>query len=334
LNANNDEGGNMKNLAATVLGSMLIILSPAGLAQNYPAKPIRIIVPYPPGGTSDILTRMIGAKLTESWGQSVIADSRPGAAGIIGVELLVRAPADGYTLVLMDVGNLTIMPSVFRKLPFDFVRDLAPVGMVSYSSHLFSAHPAVPANSVKELIALAKKQPGKLNYATGLGTAPHFAGMLFTQRAGIKWTDVPGKGGQQSMLQVLTGECDVLFLGMLQSIGHVKSGKVKALAVSSEKRDPALPNVPTVGETPGLEGFVTGSWQGILAPAKTPPDIVAKVNAEVNRILRQADFKEKLAAQGTTPLLMSPPEFGKWLVEQRDRWAKLVKETGFKPLEQ
>jgi len=324
----------MQRFAAACLGILLIISSQAGLAQNYPVKPIRIIVPYPPGGTSDILTRMIGAKLTESWGQSVIADSRPGAAGIIGVELLVRAPADGYTLVLMDVGNLTIMPSVFRKLPFEMVRDLAPVGMVSYSPHLLSAHPAVPANNVKELIALAKKQPGKLNYATGLGTAPHFAGMLFTQRAGIKWTDVPGKGGQQSMLQVLTGECDVLFLGILQSIGHVKSGKVKALAMSSAKRDPSLPEVPTVGETPGLEGFVTGSWQGILAPAKTPPDIVAKVNAEVNRIMGLPDMKEKLAVQGTAPLLMSPSEFGKWLVDQRGRWAKLVKETGFKPLEQ
>ena len=323
----------MKTLAAILVGVFSMVLGVTAPAQNYPSKPIRIIVPYPPGGTSDILTRMIGQKLTEAWGQSILADSRPGAAGIIGVELTARAPADGYTLVLMDVGNLTIMPSVFRKLPFDMVRDLAPVGMVSYSPHLLSAHPAVPANNVKELIALAKKQPGKLNYATGLGTAPHFAGMLFEQRAGIKWTDVPGKGGQQSMLQVLTGECDVLFLGILQSIAHVKSGKAKALAISSEKRDPSLPNVPTVGETPGLEGFVTGSWQGILAPAKTPPDIVAKVYAEVNRIMSLPDMKEKLASQGTAPLLMNPAEFGKWLVEQRDRWAKLVKDTGFKPLE-
>ena len=324
----------MRSVVASVLGCTFMILSGATPAQNYPSKPIRIIVPYPPGGTSDIMTRMIGQKLTESWGQSILADSRPGAAGIIGVELTARAPADGYTLVLMDVGNLTIMPSVFRKLPFDMVRDLTPIGMVSYSSHLFSAHPAVPANNVKELIALAKKQPGKLNYATGLGTAPHFAGMLFTQRAGIKWTDVPGKGGQQSMLQVLTGECDILFLGILQSIAHVKSGRAKALAISSAKRDPSLPDVPTVGETPGLEGFVTGSWQGILAPAKTPPDIVAKVSAEVSRIMNLPDIKAKLADQGTAPLVMNPAEFGKWLVEQRDRWAKLVKETGFKPLEQ
>ena len=324
----------MKHVAAIIVGFSLVVLSHVGAAQNYPTKPIRIVVPYPPGGTSDIMTRLIGQKLTESWGQSVLADSRPGAAGIIGVELTARAPADGYTLVLMDVGNLTIMPSVFRKLPFDMVRDLAPVGMVSYSPHLLSVHPNVPARTTAELIALAKKQPGKLNYATGLGTAPHFAGMLFQQRTGIKWTDVPGKGGQQSMLQVLTGECDVLFLGILQSIAHVKAGKARGLALSSDKRDPALPDLPTVGETKGLEGFVTGSWQGILAPAKTSPDIVNRVNAEVNRIMGLPDLKEKLASQATVPLLMSPAQFGKWLVEQRDRWAKLVKDTGFKPLEQ
>jgi len=306
-------------LAATLAG-----------AQAYPAKPIRVIVPFPPGGTSDILTRLVGAKLTEAWGQQVVADNRPGANGNIGVEALVRSAPDGYTLILMDVGNLTISPSVFQKLPFDIIRDLAPVSMISYSPHLLSVHPAVPARSVKELIALAKKQPGKLNYSTGLGGAPHLAGLLFEQRAGIRWLTVPGKGGTQSMLTVITGECDVLFLGMLQSVHHVKSGKVKALAVSSDKRDPALPDVQTVGETPGLEGFVTGSWQGVLAPARTPPEVIAKLNAEMTRIIQLPDIRKNLASQGTTPLPMSPQEFGKWLIEQKDRWAKLVKDTGFK----
>jgi tripartite-type tricarboxylate transporter receptor subunit TctC len=299
-------------------------------AQAYPAKPIRVIVPFPPGGTSDILTRLIGAEITKGWGQQVLADNRPGANGNIGVEMLARAAPDGYTLVLMDVGNLTISPSVFQKLPFDIIRDLAPVSMISYSPHLLSVHPAVPARSVQELIALAKKQPGKLNYSTGLGGAPHLAGLLFEQRAGIRWLTVPGKGGTQSMLTVITGECDVLFLGMLQSVLHVKSGKVRAVAVSSDKRDPALPDVQTVGETPGLEGFVTGSWQGVLAPARTPPEVIAKLNAEMTRIIQLPDIRKNLASQGTTPLPMSPPEFGKWLIEQKDRWAKLVKDTGFK----
>ena len=319
----------MKRHAAIVMGSMFMILSTASAAQNYPVKPIRVVVPFPPGGTSDILTRLVGAKMTENWGQQIIPDNRPGANGNIGVEATVRAAPDGYTLILMDVGALTISPSLF-KLPFDIQRDLVPVAMVSYSSHMLSVHPNVPARTVKELIALAKKQPGKLNFATGLGGAPHLAGMLFEQRAGIKWTYIPGKGGTQSMLQVLTGESDVLFLGMLQTVTHVKSGRVRALAVSSEKRDPHYPDVPTVGETPGLEGFVTGSWQGILAPAKTPPDLVTRINTEVNRITALPDIKEKLGTQGTTPLPMSPQEFGKWLVEQQARWAKLIKETGFK----
>jgi tripartite-type tricarboxylate transporter receptor subunit TctC len=315
-------------LFVALCASTLIV--PDVHAQTYPAKPIRIVVPFPAGGTSDILTRMIGAEITKAWGQQVIADNRPGANGNIGVELLVRAAPDGYTLILMDVGNLTISPSVFRKLPFDIIRDMAPVSMVSYSSHLLSAHPNVPARTVKELIALAKKQPGKLNYSTGLGGAPHFAGLMLAQRAGIQWLYVPTKGGTQSMLAVITGECDVLFLGMLQSIAHVKSGKIRALAVSSDKRDPALPNLPTVGETPGLEGFVTGSWQGMLAPAHMPPELIARINAEVVRIIGLPDIKEKLASQGTTPLPMSPQEMGGWLAESKDRWAKLVKDTGFK----
>ena len=317
----------------TVLGITLCAAALAAVeagAQPYPAKPIRVIVPFPPGGTSDILTRLIGAEITKAWGQPVLADNRPGANGNIGVELLARSAPDGYTLVLMDVGNLTISPSVFQKLPFDIIRDLAPVSMISYSPHLLSVHPNVPARSVKELIALAKKQPGKLNYATGVGSAPHLAGLLFQQRAGVRWLTVPDKGGSQSMLTVITGECDVLFLGMLQSVTHAKSGKVRALAVSSEKRDPALPDVPTIGETPGLEGFVTGSWQGVLAPARTPPELIAKLNAEMTRIIQLPEIRKNLASQGTSPLPMSPPEFGKWLAEQKDRWAKLIKDTGFK----
>jgi len=319
-------------LTAAFLASALVpaLVPVMAGAQGYPAKPIRVIVPFPPGGTSDILTRLVGAELTKSWGQQIVPDNRPGANGNIGVELLARSAPDGYTLALMDVGNLTTSPVVFAKLPFDIQRDLAPVAMISYSPHLLSIHPAVPARSVKELIALAKQRPGKLTYSTGIGGAPHFAGLLFEQRAGIKWLTVPGKGGTQSMLTVITGECDVLFLGMLQSVTHARSGKVRALAVSSEKRDAALPEVPTVGETPGLEGFVTGSWQGVLAPARTPPEIIAKLNAEMTRIVLLPEIREKLASQGTTPLPMNPPEFGKWLAEQTVRWAKLVKDTGFK----
>jgi len=320
----------MVNILRVLFVLSTVLCCSGALSQGYPAKPIRVIVPFPAGGTSDILTRLIGAQIAKSWGQQVLADNRPGANGNIGVELLARAAPDGYTLVLMDVGNLTISPSVFARLPFDIIRDLAPVSMISYSPHLLSVHPNVPARTVKELIALAKRQPGKLNYSTGLGGAPHLAGLLFEQRAGVRWLTVPGKGGAQSMLTVITGECDLLFLGMLQSVPHVRSGKVRAVAVSSETRDPSLPDVQTVGETPGLAGFVTGSWQGVLAPARTPPELIARLNAEMTRIIQLPDIREKLASQGTTPLPMSPPELGKWLIAQKDRWAKLIKDTGFK----
>ena len=301
---------------------------PQAAAQTYPAKPIRVVVPYPPGGTSDILTRLIGAKLTESWGQQIIVDNRAGASGTIGAELTTRAAPDGYTLLLTDIGNITIASVLFPKLPFDILKDFAPVTTVSYSPHLLLAHPSVPVKTIKELIALAKAHPGKLNFATALGGAPHLAGLMFEQRTGIKWVYVPTKGGTQSSHAVITGDGDILFLGILQTLPHVNSGRLKLIAVSSERRLPTLPNAPTVAET--LPGFVTGSWQGILAPARTPPDIVAKLNAEVARILALPDIKEKLSSQGTAPLPNSPQEMGRWLAAERERWSKLVKETGFK----
>jgi tripartite-type tricarboxylate transporter receptor subunit TctC len=314
------------SVIASVLAAVLVAQTAA--AQSFPSKPIRVIVPFPPGGTSDILARLIGAKIAESWGQQLIVDNRPGANGNIGAELVARAVPDGYTIILMDVGNLAISPSVFQKLPFDILKDFAPVTTVSYSPHLLTTHPSVPVKSVKELIALAKAQPGKLNYPTGLGGAPHLAGLMFAQRTGIKWVYIPTKGGTQSIHAVATGEGDVLFLGMLQSLPHVNIGKLKLIAVSSEQRLPGLPDTPTVAET--LPGFVTGSWQGILAPARTPPDAIAKLNAEVARILNLPDVKEKLSSQGTTPLTNSPQEMGVWLAAEKNRWAKLVKDTGFK----
>lgn len=301
---------------------------PHAAAQNYPVKPIRVVVPYPPGGTSDILARLIGSKIVESWGQQLIVDNRAGASGTIGAELTTRAAPDGYTLMLTDIGSATISSILFSKLPFDILKDLAPVTTVSYSPHLLTTHPSVPVKTVKDLISLAKAHPGKLNFATALGSAPHLAGLMFAQRTGINWVYVPTKGGAQSSHAVVTGDGDVLFLGMLQTLPHVKSGRLKLIAVSSEQRLPNLPNAPTLAET--LPGFVTGSWQGILAPARTPPDIVARLNAEVARILNLPDVKEKLNSQGTAPLPNSPQEMGKWLATEKERWAKLIKETGFK----
>lgn len=299
-------------------------------AQTWPAKPIRVVVPYPAGGTSDILTRMIGAKLTEAWGQQVISDSRPGANGNIGVEIVVRAPPDGYTFTLMDIGNLTVSPSMYTKLPFDIIRDLTPITSVTFSPYLLCAHPSVPVKTVSELIALAKKSPGKLNAPVGLGSNIHMSTLAMQQRVGTNWTYIPTKGGQSSVMSVMTGDGDFLMMGVLQTWGHVKSGKLKLIAVSSEAREPMFPNVPTIAETPGLEGYSAGSWQGILGPAKLPPEIVNKLYNEVKRIVATLEFSEKLTSQGSRPQAKTPAELGKWLATEKDRWMKVVKESGLK----
>ncbi|MDB5810450.1 MAG: hypothetical protein JWN94_2572 [Betaproteobacteria bacterium] len=300
----------------------------AAVAQNYPAKPIRVIVPYPPGGTSDILTRLIGAKLTEAWGQQVIADNRTGAGGNIAAELTARSAPDGYTLMLTDIGNFVTTSILYAKLPFDVLRDFAPVITVSYSPHLLATHPSVPVKSTQDLIALAKARPGKLNFATGLGGMPHLAGLMFAQRTGINWVYIPTKGGTASTYAVATGDADVMFLGVLQTLPHINSGKVKLIATSSEQRLPNLPDTPTVGEA--VPGFVTGTWQGVLAPARTPPEIIARVNNEITRILKLQDVREVLTTQGTTPLSTGPQDTARWLATERERWSKVVKDSGFK----
>jgi tripartite-type tricarboxylate transporter receptor subunit TctC len=310
-----------------VVAAVLGAVAPSA-AQQYPTKPIRFIVAYPPGGTSDILARLIGAKLTESWKQQVIVDNRSGASGNIAAELTARAAPDGYTLLLTDIGNLVITSVLFQKLPFDVLKDFAPVTTVSYSPHLLLAHPSLPAKTTEELIAHAKTRPGKLNYPTSLGGAPHMAGLAFAQRTGINWVYVPTKGGTQSIQAVLSGEGDAFFLGILQTLAHVNSGKLKLLAVSSEQRLPNLPKVPTVSET--LPGFVTGSWQGILAPPRIPRERLAKLNAEIARILQLPDVKQILESQGTTPIANSPEDSHKWFASERQRWGKVIKDSGFR----
>ena len=296
--------------------------------DSYPTRPIRVIIPYPPGGTSDILARLIGAKITESWKQQVIVDNRTGASGNIGLEHGARATPDGHTFVLSDIGNAVISSILFTKLPFDVLKDFAPVTIVSYSPHMLMTNVKTPVATTDELISYAKARPGKLNFPTGLGGAPHLAGLSFAQRAGIDWVYVPTKGGASSVAAMMAGEGDVMFLGMLQSLPHVNSGRLKLIAISSEKRLPTHPKVPTVAET--FPGFLTGSWQGILAPARTPPQRVAKVNAEVARILKLPDVIAFLSSQGTTPVGNSPQETGKWLADERVRWVRVVKESGFK----
>jgi tripartite-type tricarboxylate transporter receptor subunit TctC len=320
---------NWSRAARGCLAGAVLLAAFCAQAQTWPAKPIRVIVPYPAGGTSDILTRLIGQRITESWGQQVISDSRPGANGNIGVELLTRAPADGYTFGLMEVGNLAISPSMY-KLPFDIIRDLTPVTTVVFSPYLLCTHPSLPVKTVAQLIALAKANPGKLNTTVGLGSNIHMSMLAMQQRTGTKWVYIPTKGGQSSILPVMTGDADFVLQGVLQTWVYVKSGKLKLLAISSEKRDPMFPEVPTIAETPGLEGYSSGSWQGIMGPAKVSPEIVNKLYNEVKRVLALPDIVEKLTSQGSRPESKTPQELGKWMVTERDKWAKVVKESGYK----
>ena len=319
----------VRSAALAVLAA--ICAGPAGAADlAYPVKPVRMIIANVAGGTSDILARVIGAKLTESWGQQIIVDNRPGASGLIANEMLVKAAPDGYTLLMADFGSTTTTVLMHGKGTIDLQRDYAPVTIVSYSPHLFCVHPSVPANNVKAVIALAKARPGKLNFATaGQTTAPHWAGILLASRYGIDWTYIPGKGGAQAVLDVASGQADVLFNGMLATLPFVKSGKLKLIAVTSAKRNAALPDAPTFAEA-GVADFITGSWQGILAPGKTPPEIVAKLQAETHRILFAPDIKEKLAGQGADPMGTTPAETAEFMRRERERMVNLIKDSAGK----
>ena len=316
--------------ALSLLVSLLGALPSPIAAQPYPVRPIRIVVPYPAGGTSDILARSLGEKLTGALGQPVVVDNKPGANGNLGADLVAKALPDGYTLLLGDIGALAISPSVYPTLPFDPVRDFAPVTMVAYSPHILVVNPAVQANSVQDLVALAKAKPGKLNFAiSGVGGAPHLAGVEFALRTGAKWEYIPYKGGSQAIADVAAGQADVTLNGMLATYPLVKGGKLKLLAVSSPRRVAAIPDVPTIAES-GLPGFETGSWQGVVAPPGTPREIVARLNAEIGRILAMPEMRDKLGNQGADVRTNSPEEFAVFIRAEKDRWAKVVKDANVK----
>ena len=316
----------MKTLLALV-ASLLLSLAHA---QPYPSKPIRIIVPYAAGGTSDILARQIGPKLTEAWGQPVIVENKPGANGNVGADFVAKSAPDGYTLLLTDVGGLVISASVYPKLPFDPSKDFSPIVMVSYSPHVLAVHPSVPAASVKELIELAKANPGKLNFAiSGIGGAPQLAGIEFAQRTGVNWTYIPYKGGSDAVAAVAGGQADVLFNGMLATWPTVQGGRLKALAISSAQRVPSAPDTPTVAEQ-GLPGFETGSFQGVVGPAGLPRESVTRLNAELIKVLNSPEMKERFAKQGTDVRASTPDNLGQWLRNEQAKMARVVKESGAK----
>ena len=303
-------------------------LASAALAQTWPSKPLHIIVPYPPGGSSDIIARAISKPLSEALEQPVVVENKPGANGNTGTDFVAKSAPDGYTMVLCDVGALAITASVYSKLPFDPSKDLRGVTMLAYSPHLLVVHPSVPANNLAELVALSHQQP--LNFAvTAIGSAPHLAGVAVEKATGAKWTYIPYKGGSQAIGDTVAGQTQVLMNGMLATQPFVDSGKLKVIGVSKARRVPLLPNVPTIAEQ-GVKGFESGTWQGVLVPAGTPKAVVDKLNAELIAIIRSPEVRERLVSQGAEVVTMTPAEFTQFFDHERRNWAKVVAQGGVK----
>jgi tripartite-type tricarboxylate transporter receptor subunit TctC len=318
----------MKRLITAVCAALLMSsAAPTQAADTYPDRPIKIIVPFAAGGTSDILARSIGQKLTQRLGQPVIVDNRSGASGNIGALAEARSPADGYTLMLMDVGNLAISPSLYNDLHFSVPGDFAPVMMVGFSPHSLIVSRKLPVNTLAELIDYGKKHPGKLNFgaSSGIGSAAHLAGILLADRAGIQWAYVPYKGGAQALTDIVSGQIDVTMIGVSATGPQIKAGTVRAVAMSGKTRTPQFPDVPTIAET--LPGYLTGTWQGLLAPRGTPPAIVDKLNREIAEILKLPDMRLRLADLGMETVDQSPAQFNAWLQDQVSEWSKVVKDN-------
>jgi tripartite-type tricarboxylate transporter receptor subunit TctC len=312
--------------AATLLARALA--SPAAHAQAWPNKPIRIVVPYTPGGSSDIIARAISGPLAEALKTTVVVENRPGANGNTGTDMVAKSPGDGYTILLCDVGALAITPSVYTKLPFEPSKDLKGVTMLAYSPHMLVVHPSVPANNLQELVALSKTT--KLNFAvTAIGSAPHVAGVAVEKATGAKWEYIPYKGGSQAITDTIAGQTQVLMNGMLATLPFVQSGKLKVLGISKATRMPLLANVPTIAEQ-GVKGFESGTWQGVLVPASTPPAVLAKLSAELTRIIRSPEVRSRLTVQGAEVNTMSPTEFTTFFEAERKRWAGVVAQGGIK----
>jgi len=297
-------------------------------AEDWPARPIRIVVPYTAGGSSDIIARAVAPALQQALKQPVVVDNKPGANGNTGTNEVAKSAADGYTILLCDVGALSITPSVYAKLPFDPSKDLKGVTMLAYSPHLLVVHPSVPANNLKELVALS--QTGKVDFAvTALGSAPHLASIAVQKATNAKWEYIPYKGGSQALTDTMAGQTQAVMNGMLATLPFVQSGKLKVLGVSKATRVPLLPNVPTLAEQ-GVKGFESGTWQGVLVPASTPPAVVNKLAAELTRIIRSPEVRARLSAQGAEVYTMTPTEFSTFFERERKNWAAVVAQGGVK----
>ena len=301
----------------------------AAQAQTWPSKPIRYIVPFPPAGATDITARIMADKISGPLGQSVVVENRPGAAGNVGTEFVARSAPDGYTILQLTVAQ-SISATLYTKINYDVERDLAPAAMVALVPNVMIVHPSVPAKSVAEFIALAKAKPGKINFASsGSGTSIHMSAEMFKMLTGVNIVHIPYKGSGPALADMLGGQVDVMFDNLTSSIGHIRSGKLRALAVTTVTRYPELPDLPTMQEA-GVPGYEATAWFGIVVPRGTPRDAIARINGEVNKALAQADVKEKLAQQGALARSWTPEEFGSFIHNEVVKWAKVVKASGAK----
>lgn len=310
------------------LAATSLLTGPLLAADAWPSKPIRLVVPYPPGGSSDIIARTIGPLLTQQLKQPVIIENKPGANGNLGADFVAKAQPDGHTILLCDLGALAISPSLYTKLPFDLRKDLRGTAMLAYSPHLLVVHPSVQANNLQELVALSKKQD--LNFAvTATGSAPHLAGVELARATGAKWEYVPYKGGVQSIQDTVAGQTQVLMNGMLATFPHVQSGKLKLLGLSKGARMPLAADVPTIAEQ-GVPGFETGTWQGVVVPAKTPEAVVQRLHEALVTAIRNPEVRARLTGQGAEVVTMNPTETARFISTERQRWQKVVQEVGLK----
>ena len=322
----------MKSLVTLALCAALCSWAHASagqaLGQAYPAKPVRVLAPFPAGSGVDIVARMIGTPLAQAWGQAVVVDNRPGANGMIACELVARAAPDGYTLLLGNSSTLAMAPGLYKQAPYDPVRSFAPITLIAHSANVLVVHPSVPATSIPALIALARAKPGQLNYGSaGSGNSMHLAAELFKMMAGVNLVHVPYKGSPQMLTDLLGGQIQLSFASLISTLPYIKQGRLRPLGVTSLQRAASLPDLPTISES-GLKGYELSVWQGIVAPAGTPPPIIALLNGHIAKILQAPDTRERLATQGLDPAANTPEQFGAYIAAEVAKWTRVIKQAG------
>jgi tripartite-type tricarboxylate transporter receptor subunit TctC len=318
----------MLRLLTRIALAVLAGMSAVALAQDYPTRPVRMIIPFPPGGSNDIVGRMIGNHLGERLGRPVVIDNRGGAGGLIGTEAAVKSPPDGYTLLVISVAY-AYNPYMY-KLTFDPVKAIATIAQLGTGPNAFAVHPALPVKSIKEVIALAKAKPGQLRYASaGVGTFQHLSSELFRLMAGVDMVHVPFKGGGPAMISVISGETQISIGSLIQTLPHIRSGRLRPLGTGGAKRSPALPDIPTIAES-GLPGYEANNWWGIVAPAGTPPAIIKRLHGEISGILTRPDVQKWFTSEGAESVNRTPEEFARIIVSEMDKWGKVVKQAGIR----